>query len=192
MLNKIKANALAKNIPIMSDDTLAYLIDSIDRHYVKDVLEIGTAIGYSSLSIAYHCPEIHIDTLEKDEARYQEALKNKALLDLKQVHMICADARTWLVDKFYDVIIIDGAKGQNQLFFDRYFPFLKQDGIMFVDNMYFHGFVKAMPQGKTKRNLRQMVNKIAKFDAYVHALKHIQVELVDVGDGLLKITRKKE
>ena len=192
MLNNIKANALAKNIPIMSDDTLAYLIDSIDRHYVKDVLEIGTAIGYSSLSIAYHCPEIHIDTLEKDETRYQEALKNKALLDLKQVHMICADARTWLVDKFYDVIIIDGAKGQNQLFFDRYFPFLKQDGIMFVDNMYFHGFVKAMPQGKTKRNLRQMVNKIAKFEAYVHALNHIQVELVDVGDGLLKITRKKE
>lgn len=190
MLKTIKAQALQDEIPIMGESTLTMLIDTISSHYVKDILEIGTAVGYSSLRIASACPWVEIDTLEKDEVRYQKALENKVLLKCDQVNMILSDAKTWVADKFYDVIIIDGAKAQNQFFFDKYLPLLKPHGMMFVDNMHFHGHVEAMPQGKARRNLRQMVSKIAKFNEYVHSLDHLECELLDIDDGLLKIRRK--
>ena len=61
---------------------------------------------------------------------------------------------------------------------------------MFVDNINFHGFVDNIPLGKQKRNLRQMVQKIASFVEYVESLDHVEVTHKNVGDGLLIIKRK--
>lgn len=190
MLDKIKEEAIKNNIPIMSDETIDTICSIIDIHHATHVLEFGTAIGYSSLSMANKCPWIFIDTLEKDKSRYQKALENKALVKDTQVTMIFADALKYPINSFYDVIIVDAAKAQNKAFFERAFPFLKPRGVMFVDNIHFHGFVDNIPQGKTKRNLRQMVQKIVSFVEYVESLDHVEVKHVDVGDGLLIIQRK--
>ncbi len=190
MLKKIKEEALKNNIPIMSDETIDIICSTIDVQHAMHVLEFGTAIGYSSLSLAMKCPWVSVDTLEKDKSRYLKALENKVLVKDTQVTMIFADALEYPLDRFYDVIIVDAAKAQNKAFFKRAFPFLKPRGVMFVDNIHFHGFVEKVPQGKKKRNLRQMVQKIASFVEYVESLEHVEVKRIDVGDGLLIIQRK--
>jgi predicted O-methyltransferase YrrM len=191
MLEKIKQDALDNNVPIMSDETLSIICFSIEAIHAKYVLEFGSAVGYSSLYIAQKCPYTTIDTIEKDEQRYQKALENKALVKDDQVNFIVGDALEYPIDKFYDVIVLDAAKAQNKAFFKRTFPFLKPRGIMFVDNINFHGFVDNIPLGKQKRNLRQMVQKIASFVEYVESLDHVEVTHKNVGDGLLIIKRKK-
>ena len=190
MLETIKQQALLDQVPIMKDDALQVICDSIVDHHALFVLEFGTAIGYSSLTIAQKCPWIKMDTIEKDEARYKQAIHNKQQLNNTNVSMHCADAKKWNIPQFYDVIIIDAAKAQNKFLFERALPFLKPRGIMFVDNMHFHGFVDEIPMGKRKRNLRQMVQKIQAFKEYITSLDYLESEMMDVGDGLLKIQRK--
>lgn len=191
MLETIKNQSLLDNIPIMSDETLKVIAQLIQDNHVLNVLEFGTATGYSSLSLARFCPWVFIDTLEKDEERYQKALENKQVLSDKQVTMILADAKTWPLTKFYDLVIIDAAKAQNQFLFERVLPFVKPRGIVVIDNMKFHGHVASIPQGKNKRNLRQMVSKIARFDEFINEQTYLESKRVDVGDGLLIISRKR-
>jgi predicted O-methyltransferase YrrM len=191
MLDQIKAQALIDDIPIMSDDILDVIAQLIQDNHITTILEFGTATGYSSLSLADRCDWISIDTLEKDMIRYQVALINKQRLNDQQVTMIHADAKTWPIEHFYDLVIIDAAKAQNQFLFERVLPFVKERGIVVVDNMSFHGHVATIPQGKTKRNLRQMVTKIVRFYEFIQEQPYLSSRLLDVGDGLLIIQRKK-
>lgn len=190
MIHKIKEHAITNQVPIMSEQTLECIVQLIEENQYTTVLEFGTAIGYSSLSLANQCPWIAIDTLEKDKLRYHQALANKAALNDQQVNMIFADAKTWPIPKFYDLIIIDAAKAQNQYLFERVLPFVKERGMVVVDNMDFHGHTKHIPLGKNKRNLRQMVTKINKFLQFVQNQEHLKSQLLHVGDGLLIIKRK--
>lgn len=190
MIETIKQQALLDQIPIMSDDALAYVCQQIEIHRFYDVLEFGTAVGYSSLFIAQQCPWVLIDTIEKDPIRYQKACENKAMLKNKNVVMHHHDAKSWPIIKFYDVVIIDAAKAQNQALFERVFPFVKQRGVVIVDNMSFHGHVQAINAIKHRRNLRQMVEKINKFHQWLQLQDHLETTFVDVGDGLMIIKRK--
>lgn len=191
MLEQIKTQALNDDVPIMSDDTLNVIARLIQDNHFSTVLEYGTAIGYSSLSLASRCDWVSIVTIEKDKKRFQEALKNKQLVKDKQVTMIHADAKTWPIANLYDLVIIDAAKAQNQFLFERVFPFVKTRGIVVVDNMSFHGHVTNIPQGKTKRNLRQMVTKIIKFHEFIESNPFLESKLLEVGDGLLVIQRNR-
>ena len=190
MLEHIKSKALNDDVPIMSEETLDVIAQLIQDNHISKILEFGTATGYSSLSLANRCTWVSIDTLEKDENRYQIALHNKQLVNDQQVTMICADAKTWPIDHFYDLVIIDAAKAQNQFLFERVLPFVKPRGYVVVDNMSFHGHVATIPQGKNKRNLRQMVTKIVQFLNFVEEQPYLESKLLEVGDGLLIIKRK--
>jgi predicted O-methyltransferase YrrM len=190
MIETIKQQALHDNVPIMSDDALAYVCQLIEVHRFYDILEFGTAVGYSSLLIAQQCPWVMIDTIEKDPIRYHKACEYKAMLKNENVIMHQHDAKTWPIIKFYDVVIIDAAKAQNQALFERVFPFVKHRGVVIVDNMSFYGHVHAISAIKHRRNLRQMVEKINKFHLWLQSQNHLETMFVDVGDGLMIIKRK--
>ena len=72
----IKQYAHENHVPIMLDDGLAFLLNYIKEHDIKTILEIGTAIGYSSMQIAKLNKNIKIDTLEINPEMYELALKN--------------------------------------------------------------------------------------------------------------------
>ena len=76
IINEIRAYAKEEKVPIMMDDGLKFLIEYIAKNKIQSVLEIGTAIGYSSIMMALSNPSITITTIERDEKRYLEALKN--------------------------------------------------------------------------------------------------------------------
>ena len=75
-IKELHDDAIAREIPIMKDDGIAYLYEFLQKNKIKNVLEIGSAIGFSSICMAMSKDDIHITTIEKDEDRYQEAIQN--------------------------------------------------------------------------------------------------------------------
>ena len=76
IIDQIKKYADENDVPIMSDSGIRFLINYIKENKIKDILEIGTAIGYSAIMMATISDDIHITTIERDEKRYLEALLN--------------------------------------------------------------------------------------------------------------------
>ena len=76
MLNEIELYAKENRVPIMMKDGIEFLCEYIREHKIKRILEIGSAIGYSSIKMALVDHDIYITTIEKDESRYNIAVNN--------------------------------------------------------------------------------------------------------------------
>ena len=76
LIREMKQYAEVNSVPIMVDEGIDFLTTFILKNHVKNVLEIGTAIGYSAIMMALVDPNLKITTIERDEVRYLEALKN--------------------------------------------------------------------------------------------------------------------
>ena len=73
MLEKIEEYAKENRVPIMQRDGIEYLCDYIQKNQIRNILEIGTAIGYSAIKMALVNERIHITSIERNEERYQKA-----------------------------------------------------------------------------------------------------------------------
>ena len=76
VIQDMERYAEANNVPIIERDSIIFIDKYIKLNGVKKVLEIGTAIGYSALLMACASKDVEITTIERDEKRYKEALKN--------------------------------------------------------------------------------------------------------------------
>ena len=72
-ISDLKSYALSKNIPIIQDDALNFIKNYIQNNNITSILEIGTAYGYSAVS--FSSETTHVDTIERDRVRYEEALE---------------------------------------------------------------------------------------------------------------------
>ena len=178
------------NIPIIEVDSIKFIMKYIKLNNVKSVLELGTAIGYSAILMANATSTVEITTIEKDEKRYREAVKNvnKCGLD-RRIECVYNDAlEVNLAGHSYDLIFIDAAKGKNKEFLDKFKSNLNENGYIIIDNMDFHGLV-----GKSmtieKRRLRSLVKKIENFIKYMEEQTEFKVTKIDKGDGLYLLER---
>jgi predicted O-methyltransferase YrrM len=136
-------------------------------------------------------PDITITTIEKDETRYLEALKNIKRFNLdKRINLILGDALDLKIADKYDLIFIDAAKGQYIKFFEKYASNIKNRGIIVSDNIYFHGLVEQTERIE-KKNLRQLVDKIKQYILFLKDNKAFETSFFKVGDGLA-VSKKKE
>lgn len=189
MLEEIKNKAILNKVPIMQDDGIEFLINYIKEKKVNKILEIGTAVGYSSIKMALVDNKIKIDTIERDKIRYDEAIKNIKKMNLKnQINCYFADALEIEINKKYDLIFIDAAKCQNIKFFEKYRKNLKKDGTIIVDNVFFHGVIYEDDKNLS-RNVRGIKRKILGFIEYVKSLEDYKYEILELGDGIMIITR---
>ena len=112
-MDRLEEYASENNIPIMQKDGILFLKEYILKNKVKNILEIGTAIGYSAINMALVSKNIKIVTIERDETRYDEAIKNVHDFGLeKQIEIILGDALEIEVHGTFDLIFIDAAKAQ--------------------------------------------------------------------------------
>lgn len=186
LISDMERFAKKENVPIMQKESLDYLISFIKQHNIKSVLEVGTAIGYSTILIK----EVvnNITSIERDEERYNIAVKNVELSNLNNITLIKADALDITITDKFDLIFIDAAKGKNKEFLDKFKSNLNENGYIIIDNMGFHGLV-----GKSmtieKRRLRSLVKKIENFIKYMEEQTEFKVTKIDKGDGLYLLER---
>ena len=115
--------AQEKNVPIIEKKSIAFIMKYIKEHNVKSVLEIGSAIGYSAILMASSKQDVLVTTIERDEERYMECLKNVKACGLdKKINVVFQDALdvNLASDLKYDLIFIDADKGQYERFFELY------------------------------------------------------------------------
>ena len=119
-INALKEYATINNIPIMQDEGIDFLTTFIMKKQIKNILEVGTAIGYSAIMMAKTSNDIHVTTIERDETRYMEALKNIKKFNLEdRITLIFNDALNVNLEEDFDLIFIDAAKGKNTDFFQN-------------------------------------------------------------------------
>lgn len=189
IIKKMEEYAVKNNIPIMQKDGIDFLCDYIKKNNVKNILEIGTAIGYSSIRMALVSDDINVVTIERDEERYNEAVKNIKEANLEnriKVHL--CDALNFKTDDKFDLIFIDAAKAQYIKFFTGFSTNLTNSGTIVSDNLLFHGFVEDIDQVRSK-NLRQLVKKIIKYRKFLEENTEFKTEFYEIGDGIA-ITRR--
>ena len=191
IIKEMKEYASLNNVPIMTDDGIKYLLDFIKKQKIKNILEVGTAIGYSAIRMCGVSEDITVTTIERDEKRYMEAVKNvkKAKLE-DRIHLIYNDALEAVVDGEYDLLFIDAAKAQNKKFFEKFTKNLASDGFIITDNMNFHGLVDINPEAISSRNLRQLVRKVKDYRDFLENNSEYDTEFFDLGDGIA-VSRKK-
>ena len=183
LINEIRDYGNQNNVPIMSIETIDTISNIIIENDIHSILEIGTAIAYSTICFASIKNVNKITSIERDENRYNVAVSNVIKSNLSNIELIFDDALNANINEKYDLIIIDAAKSQNRRFLDKYKINLNQNGIIIIDNLDFHGMVGKSSEIKS-RNLRQMVRKIEKFLDYLDNQDEFSVEYIEVGDRL--------
>lgn len=189
LILEIEEYGKENNVPIMSEDSIDTIQNIIKENNIKSILEIGTAIAYSTICFASTPGVEKITSIERDEERYKIASSNVKKSGLKNIELIFGDATDAIIEGKYDLLIIDAAKSQNMRFFNKYKNNLNKNGIIIIDNLEFHGYVGRSSEIKS-RNLRQMVRKIEKFLDFLDNNTEYDVEYIEVGDRL-GICRKK-
>lgn len=183
-IKKIKIYARDNRIPIMLDDGIDFLCEYIKKNRVKNILEIGTAIGYSAIRMARVNKDIRIVTIEKDELRYKMAVQNVSTLGMKkQIKVIYADAMEAEIEGKYDLIFIDASKSHNIFFMQKFSKNLAKYGTIITDNLSFHGLVENPNLIKTK-NQASLVRKIKEYIDFLDQNKEFTTTYVDVGDRI--------
>jgi predicted O-methyltransferase YrrM len=173
------------NVPIIEKDSIAFIMKFIKANDIKEVLEIGSAIGYSAILMASVKDDIKITTIERDKTRYLECLKNIKECGMEnKIDVVFQDALEMnLSGVSYDLIFIDAAKGQYTKYFEKYKYFLKPGGVIITDNLKFHGLVENKDMIESK-NVQGIVDKIEKYIDYLKENDEFVTKFFDVGDGL--------
>jgi len=190
-MSNLKQEALRKDIPIISDEGLSFLLNYIEEHNCKSILELGTAVGYSAIEMAKLDSDIHIDTIERNPDMYKQAIDNISKADLKdQINAFFMPIEEYKTDKKYDLIFVDAAKAQYEKYLNQFLDNLNKDGAFIFDNTIFHGLIYEVDSIESK-NLKNLVKKIIKFRENVHNDSRFDIILFDnIGDGILLLTRR--
>ena len=187
LLEEMEKYARDNYVPIARKDNIEYLKKLILKENCFDILELGSAIGYSSICMASVSEKVKVTTIERNEKMYNEAVKNIKLAGLEnQIDIIFDDIfNVDLTGSKYDLIFIDAAKAQYIKFFEKFSPLLKDGGVIISDNIELLDLQKLTDSKKSKR----LVEKMQNYKEYLLNLKDYKSEFLSIGDGFA-ITRK--
>jgi len=182
---QIKQYGENHNVPITKDDTLDFLCKTINQENAKQILEIGTAIAFGSITMAENTNLEHIDTVEIDVERFKianENIKNHNLQNKISTHLVDAMEFIKNCNKTYDLIYLDGPKGQyiNQL--PYLVKILKVGGIIVADNLYFHGMVTG--EIPVSKGCRAMIKGLHKYIDEITTNPIFETRILSIGDGV--------
>ena len=184
---EMREYAEVNNVPIIDDSGLETVLQFLQLKKPKRILEVGSAIGYWSTMIARHTGA-EIVTIERDDQNYEKAREYIAKSSVaEKIKIYKADALEFnialLEDTRFDVIFIDAAKSAYQRFFEKYEPFLADDGLMISDNLLFHGHIFTDKKDLSS-NLRDLTRKIKTYSAWLAEHPNYETIFLPLGDGI--------
>ncbi len=188
-LKEIESFGRINGFPIILEKGAQILAQIVKENNPQNILEIGTAIGYSGSLMLSNCTG-KLTTLELNENSAKIAQSNFGKLDLKdRVKIILGDAYESIqkLDEKFDFIFLDGPKGQYIKYLPILLDLLKVNGILFADNVHFHGLV--LKEGTPDRKYRTIVNNLRKYLQTIEEDVRLKTEIINVADGIA-ISRK--
>lgn len=194
LCEEIQKDALAGDVPIIRPETASFLLFLISLKKPFSILEVGTAVGYSAIRMSEVMPAgASITTIEKYPPRIEEAKRNFVRAprgcDITLLEGDAADILKTL-DKPYDLIFMDAAKGQYIHFMPEVMRLLAPGGILVSDNVLQDGDIFESRYGIKRRN-HTIHNRMRE---YLYALTHdeaLDTVILETGDGMA-ISVKKE
>ena len=194
LFKKMEEYGHANHVPIINENGLKVLLDTVRKYKPKRVLEIGTAIGYSALQIAANAAEgVEITTLELSEerARLARSFMEESPYN-SQITILTGDAGKLLeeISGRYDFVFIDAAKGQYSDYFRKIQPYLADDAVIAADNVLFRGYVRGGVEAP--RRFRTIVKRLREYLSMVENNPEYTTSIYDNGDGLAVSVRRKD
>jgi len=185
LLVNLKNEGLTLGTPMVQEAGLVFIALMAKTNKALRILEIGTAIGYSAISL-FVLTGSEVWSIERDLSAYDIATKNVLNASLtRHIHLIFGDALTLDISNLatFDIIFIDAAKAQYQKFFERFAPHLSDNGVIITDNLSFHGIVDSTLDHWT-HNQMAIAKKIKGFVTWLQNNHEFQTEFHAVGDGM--------
>lgn len=189
-ISEIKTYADTHDVPIMMDGGMEFILNYIKENNVKNILEIGTAIGYSAINFAKVADDIRVSTIEVDIDRHQKAVKNVCDNNLSdRITLYLGDAITFDFDEKFDLIFIDAAKAQYTKYFQKFQNNLSETGVIITDNLSFHGMVDDLSLTHNYSTIK-LIRKIRQFVRFLKTNDEFETVFYEVGDRI-SVSKKK-
>ena len=192
-LNEIEKYALETEVPIIRRSMQSLLKFLLQFSKPRNILEVGTAIGFSALLMSEYGPaDCHITTIEKYEKRIPLARENFARAGAQdRITLLEGDAIEILQELVgsYDLIFMDAAKGQYINFLPDILRLLSPGGLLVSDNVLQDGDIIQSRFAVTRRN--RTIH--ARMREYLYELKHhpgLETVILPVGDGVTLSVKK--
>lgn len=194
-LFSLEQRALADHVPIIRRGTRSFLRWILAERRPGRILEIGTAVGFSALFMAWYAPEpVQIVTVEQDARRIAEARKNFAAAGRQgQITLLEGDAAEILpgLSGPFDMIFMDAAKGQYPFLLPQAKRLMAQGGLLITDNVLQEGDILESRFAVRRRD--RTIHK--RMREYLYTLAHdedLVCTVLPVGDGLAVCTVKRK
>lgn len=187
LCGRIAREARAAGVPILRDETAAFLQTMVAAVRPMRILEVGTAVGYSALLMDQVMPAgAHITTVEQFAPRIIQARKHFALAEAgDRITLIDGEAGETLkkLSGPFDFIFMDAAKGQYLVWLPEILRLLPPGGLLFTDNVLQDGDVAESRFAVERRN--RTIH--ARMREYLYRLTHMEelkTSILTVGDGV--------
>lgn len=185
---ELRNYGIENNVPIMKLETKEFLKTLISISKPKNILEIGTAIGYSSLLFSKYS-NANITTIEKSKEISEIAKANFSKYN-KKINLINMDAKKALnnFNQGFDFVFIDANKSQYEYYFNESLKLLNENGLIVCDNILFRGEITS--DDLINRRHITMVKNLRKFLSYITNLDDYVTSIIPIGDGISLTTRR--
>lgn len=190
------------NVPLILRETESFLSLMLELLQPENILEIGTAYGYSAVFFARKMPDAHVTTIDRNEHMIpvaQKAFEERP--EGSRIDFRTGDAEEILDQmieervsdpsghEFFDFIFIDAGKSHYRDFFDRAEKLARPGAVIICDNILMHGWTVDRSYEGAKRH-RTNVKYMRQFIDYINGREDLTVSLLSSGDGLAVIRLK--
>ena len=186
LLKELEDYAHKNNVPIIHKEVAEMIKVLLKLKKPKKILEVGCAIGYSSIFFSSSLNnDVQITTVERNEDMIKlakENIKKAGLLD--KITILEGDAEEILknIEGEFDLIFLDAAKGQYKLFYDMIIDNLKSGGLLISDNILYKGMVAS--DSFVVRRKKTIVKRMRNYLDYICSCEYLDTSLIPIGDGV--------
>lgn len=193
-LRELRTEAETNHVPIIRRGTESLLMTLQQLRKPKRILEIGTAVGYSTLCFTIADPEVHVTTLERQESMIRQAQFNIERANKgEQITIVSGDARDSLNHLFtqykgggilaFDFVFIDGGKGHYLDLWEKSIPMCSNNCVIVSDNVLFRSMTAVDAYLDVRRN-KTIVNRMRRYLSHITNLDDVVTTVLPIEDGV--------
>lgn len=186
LLKELEVFAEENSVPIVHKEVSDLLKVLLKMQKPQRILEVGCAIGYSSILFAITCEgNVDITTCERNPVMIERAKENIKRAGFENnIRILEGDAVEQLknVEGEFDMIFLDAAKGQYKLFYDLVIDKLKVGGVLISDNILYKGMIAS--DDLVVRRKKTIVKRMRNYLDYICNCDYLTTSLLPMGDGV--------